>query len=303
IDSRSESGEAQFNEFKNQFPDRQAKVAQFLEGPTYTLNCCISHGGVYAAGLSYQITGITELTPYEGGTIGNDFSCREGFQGATSEKINHLVDLVGAKLIELSYKGFFGLDFIVSEGEPKLIEINARQPASVSFVNKIQLRESEPYPISELHLLAFADNPGELPNPVEYNEKWMKAINYSQITVRNVEESFSVNWTPKLGSYRLQSDNSAYDFEIDASKEDVIYIDEDQDKPLIPVDTSYAVDQIDAERILVLPRAELGSHLELGDEICKLQLPSSAVQLDHTNKIQIIPWIREALIALREHMR
>lgn len=146
--NRGHTGESTFfikseedlQKIKRVFPEREVKVSEFIGGIAYTVNAAVYNNQTFVGGLSYQITGIKSLTPNPGGTVGNDFSLRTGFEQQTQQKIIATTTKIGDKMAKSDYKGLFGLDFIVKEGIPYVIEINARQPASIPFFTKIQLK-------------------------------------------------------------------------------------------------------------------------------------------------------------------
>jgi hypothetical protein len=92
---------------------------------------------------SYQITGMPPLTDSPFATVGNDWSLphtllTERLLG----ELRGIAEKVGAKMSESGWKGLFGIDVIYDEehDQLKLIEINARQPASITYESQLQTK-------------------------------------------------------------------------------------------------------------------------------------------------------------------
>ncbi len=151
------SDENQLKVLQAQYPLRQCKVSRKINGPTYTVNACITKLGTVIGGISEQITGILELTSSAGGTVGNDFGQRH-LNDALRSQIVELSMLVGELLRKEGHKGMFGLDFILDleTNTFYLIEANTRQVASASYVSYLQ-RMQHIVPIMLWHILELMD--------------------------------------------------------------------------------------------------------------------------------------------------
>lgn len=140
---------------RKKYRNRLARVAEFVQGDVYTLNACITRFGMVYGGISYQITGIEELTSKKGGTIGNDWKYPEKMSNKNLKKIQEILKKIEKEMLSSGYKGMLGVDFIIT---PKqriyLIEINARQPASTPMHTKLMLNE-EFIPLQAFHLAEF----------------------------------------------------------------------------------------------------------------------------------------------------
>lgn len=300
--NRSHTGQGTFfinnaNEYQNLvalFPGRSVKVSEFISGEAYTVNACVTRQGTLIAGLSYQLTGISQLTMHQGGTVGNDWQQRIGFEDQTQQQIINLVTQIGDVMYKAGYLGLFGVDLIIKQGVPYFIEINARQAASVAMWSKIQLLENQ-VPLALFHLLEFMQIDYTI-DINQYNFQNTSPLPYSQIFMR-AKQNTLINKQISMGVYRLQSDNSAYDFVNDQSRANVIYLDEDQDKPLILQKSAYSIDQIPDQSMLILSPAQ-GVTIAQGAELARLQLKSSAFEKDG----QIKPWILEIFKTLELYM-
>lgn len=289
----------EFKSIQQKFPDREARVASRVEGFSYTVNAAVSRNGIYVAGLSYQITGVPELTHLEGGTVGNDFSCRQGISSKLKQQIIEEVTKVGFAMKEAGYKGLFGVDLIVSSDQVYIIEVNARQPASVPFHAKLQLRQDE-VPLSIIHIMEFMDLIYDI-DPIEYCNKGLEPVSAGQLFLRNVTpERFIVNGKIKTGVYRLQSDNSALIFKEHGTevKTNTIFLDEEKDKPLIFQKEGYSIDSIEDGGFLIASQLQ-GKQVNQGNEIARIQALQSLVGKDG----KPFPWAIEALQAIYEYLR
>ncbi len=128
-------------EIKDKYPKREARIADYINGPLYTNNNCVHEDKISIGNISYQITGLSPFTDREFATIGNDWSLPKNLMTESQKaKYIEIVTMVGDKLRKDGWVGLFGIDTIVdsSTDELYLLEINCRQPASTSFEAKLQ---------------------------------------------------------------------------------------------------------------------------------------------------------------------
>jgi predicted ATP-grasp superfamily ATP-dependent carboligase len=158
--------ESDLEEIKKKFPEREARVTEFVRGPMFTANVVISGADILLGNISYQITGTLPFTDNPFSTIGNDWSLTHSIlTEAHIKEFEALAALVGSKLLAEGWKGLFGIDVIYNEelDTLSLIEINARQPASTTYESQIQesfRKEGIPgITTFEAHLAALTDTP------------------------------------------------------------------------------------------------------------------------------------------------
>lgn len=286
--------EAEWSELRAQNTHRTARVSRKLEGLPYTINCCVTSQGTYMGGLSFQLTGVTGLTARAGGTVGNDWSYRAEMGAEQLGQLKQLVTDVGQAMATAGYRGMFGIDLIVSAGQVYLIEINARQPASIPMWTKIQLEMGE-VPLAALHLAEFLDIGYDL-DVQGYNERNMQPQNFAQVFLRS-DADYQIKTHVAMGSYRLQGDNAAVEPDTGEILPGTIFLDEDRDKPLIWQKTCYNIGQINEGAMLLLTPA-LNRQIDTGDELARLQLRQSAVD----EQGQVAAWVVEALLAVKRKM-
>ncbi len=135
------SNENELIELKNKFPNREARVTEFIKGPMFTVNIVVTDTIILLGNISYQITGILPFTENALSTIGNDWSVTHTILNeAHIIKFNELAEKVAQKMQSSGWRGLFGIDVIYDEERDNLhlIEINARQPASTTYESKLQ---------------------------------------------------------------------------------------------------------------------------------------------------------------------
>lgn len=286
------SSESVYEKVKSEHGQRKVKISSFIDGITYTLNGCITKNGIYLAGLSLQITGAKELTLNEGGTVGNDWSRRTNIENL-SELITQSLELA-KDMASSGFRGLFGVDFIAKDtGEIFIIEINARQTASIPTHSRIQLLKGE-IPLPLLNLMDIFEIPIQI-DPAEYSERNLKPDNYSQIYIR-ADRKMTIAHQVDMGNYRLQGDNAAINRLTDEIESTTIFLDEDRDKAFLYQKYATHLGEMDRQSILVLTPIG-GRILNQGDEVARLQINQSAVN----DQGLVYPWIVEALIAIKTH--
>lgn len=148
--------EEKLNGVKNKFPEREARISDFIEGPLFTNNNVLSGDDLIIGNVSYQITGLKHFADKAFSTIGNDWGLAKKMLTPTNlEYYKLIVKSVAEELKKLDWKGLFGIDVVMDEktGKMFLIEVNARQPASTTFESWLQNKTtSDGINIFEAHL-------------------------------------------------------------------------------------------------------------------------------------------------------
>lgn len=301
------NNEKEFEDIKSKLAGNEVKISEYIEGETYTINSCITKNGIWTAGLQYQITGIKELTPGEGSTIGNDFTKGSKILENVNMKfqILEISKKIGTLMQKEEYKGLFGIDFVIKNDEIFVIEVNARQTANIPFQTKLELKNNQ-IPLSLINLAEFLRiEHGMIPENDVY------PLFGTQLFLRSDNDNLTLNHTINSGIYRLQSDNTARadlirnengeyvnQSNVYERKENVIYLDEDQDKPLILQKIGYSIEDIENNSGFVLLVQKKNVKRKKFEEIARIQLLDGIVD-DKGNPAQ---WSIETLKAIKSQL-
>jgi len=159
--------EKQLNDLAQKFPEREARIAPYIEGPLLTNNNIVAKDTILHGNISYQITGLVPFTDNPFTTIGNDWELPHKI--LTKKQIleyKKIATEVGVRLREHGWKGLFGIDVILEQktGKLFLLEINCRQPASTTYESQLQSMGHDTdnmiqVTTFEAHLLSLLDRP------------------------------------------------------------------------------------------------------------------------------------------------
>jgi hypothetical protein len=114
---------------------------------------------------SVQLIGIPSCTTRPFGYCGNDFGAARDFDPALVDAIERSTRTVGAWLRRRGYRGAFGLDFLVRDGEPLFTEVNARFQGSTHLSCQISVLQGESCLMLE-HLAALLGLPCPIQRPL-----------------------------------------------------------------------------------------------------------------------------------------
>jgi predicted ATP-grasp superfamily ATP-dependent carboligase len=207
------------DEILKKYKNRKIKISKYLDGGTYTINACVSKNKILISQPIFQITGLTSYNKNKFGTCGNDYAYGKKLDAKTNKKILNYTKKIGDYLRSLRYKGIFGLDFIVSNNEVNLIEINPRLIASIPVFTKLQIQNNEnPFLLS--HILEFIDGLtpklSVISNGAERSEKSVNLA--SQLILRNTENNpVKITKNLKSGIYEIKKNKLVF-------KEEAYYI-------------------------------------------------------------------------------
>ncbi|MDD4026949.1 MAG: ATP-grasp domain-containing protein [Candidatus Shapirobacteria bacterium] len=129
------------------------KYSPFIKS-SYSLlnNCCLTKFGLIQSPPALQYTGISPYTKNPFTTVGRQWP---SFAPPKIIKIiNKISEDFGQIIKEIGYKGFFGLDFLVSNDKIFLLECNPRLTASFAFYTKLEI-DQKINPLFYFHLIEF----------------------------------------------------------------------------------------------------------------------------------------------------
>jgi hypothetical protein len=287
--------EKQYMRERKKFPNRLARIAKYIEGEMYTMNMCVTRFGMVYGGLSYQITGVEELTSKKGGTVGNDWLYPEKLRENTHNQIRDILNKLQITLYNSGYRGMVGIDLAVTKRQRVyLIEVNARQPASTSIHTKLMLNE-EFIPLQAFHFAEFLFE--------EDNVKYMKFLNkyfnkglVEQNVVRYIVEQNKLAMIPIEAAQVSVRNTTSKRKQIKENIEQGLYV---YNKKFVKTGEGYNIQDIIPGEYLVLatrknqlvsPDNEIAriQCLEgLIDEDCKIQKKFNRIIRQTNNKIKI----------------
>lgn len=126
---------------KKIFPEREARIAKYIDGPLFTNNNVVASDNILIGNINYQITGLLPFTDNPFSTIGNDWELpRKILNKKQLKQYKKIAVDVGIRLRESGWKGLFGIDVVMEQktGKLYLLEINCRQPASTTYESQLQ---------------------------------------------------------------------------------------------------------------------------------------------------------------------
>ena len=287
-------------ELKEKYPEREVRISKNIFGDSYTINACVTKYGIFMGGLSYQITGVPECTSKKGATVGNDWKYRNSLKKKSLNEIKEFTKRVGEKMKTDGYKGMFGVDFVIDKetDDVYFIEINARQPASISMFSKMQTNVSQ-VPLNLLAILEFLGIEYQL-DLEDYNEKATDTWDFSQIFLRNrYDKKAKLIGGVKVGTYRLMGNNSSYDWSKGKPelRSNVINITENRDLPLIYDKEMCSVENIKESGYLILCAKE-GKIISSNSEVARIQANESMIN----DKGNVKALIHKIIIGLNRYI-
>jgi glutathione synthase/RimK-type ligase-like ATP-grasp enzyme len=220
----------QYLKIQQKFPKRRVRISKFIKGQAWTVNACQTRYGCFYGGLSFQITGVSACTRKKGGTVGNDWTIAQNLDNQIKHQIHEMITKIGDEMSKKGFKGLFGLDLIIDNSQKVwLIEINARQPASISLHSQLQLK-NQVIPLNLLHILEFVyPNKDYLMKFLlksqslsaesflqKYNKEELTNIKAAQLFIRNTQKKqiklrkeipcgiYDMNLNRRCESYRIE---------------------------------------------------------------------------------------------------
>lgn len=175
----------QLEKIKNKFPEREARLAKYIEGPLFTNNNIVTKNKTLIGNINYQITGLQPFTDLPFATIGNDWGFPDKYLDKEQAKqYKKIVTEIGEKLRTDGWKGLFGVDIVIEESTGKLylVEINARQPASTTYESQLQQSQNTKH---RTHITTFEAHLASLLDIDLSNYNLIEIKNGAQIIARN----------------------------------------------------------------------------------------------------------------------
>lgn len=257
--------ENEFKSLKEKYPETNIKVSKYIKGITALNNCCIYDDQVLIGEEALQLSGLKELSEKETITCGRQWPMEE-LSISQKKIIRELSYKTGILMKEKGYKGYFGLDFLISEedGRIYLSEDNARFTASTPFYTKREIGYDR-IPLMMYHIASFLDLKLER---IDIG----KEITGSQVIIRNTEKkTITIKDTLKTGIYTLD--------------------------PILQFKTnSYEVNQLQENDLLIIPE-RVGKLVEENEEIARIETKNKVFRGGRltTRVLELIVKIKEIL--------
>jgi len=144
----------QWTDISSKIPlNTTVKYSPYLKNcDTLINNCCLTNRGLIQSPPARQISGIKSLSQNPLATIGRQWPCQASAD--IKNQVKKISQQFGRILAAKNYKGFFGLDFLVSPKQVYLQECNPRLTASFAFYTQIE-QKNNITPLFYLHLATF----------------------------------------------------------------------------------------------------------------------------------------------------
>lgn len=141
-------------------PSSRLLISKFIKGYSPSVTGCVTRKGILQLSPQLQLIDIKEVYSKNKGNgvfCGHDWSAAQKIPGHIQQKMRQVVDLVGVYLQKKSYKGIFGIDFLVDDksGEVYPVELNPRLLGTFPVSTFVQQKAGE-LPLIAFHALEFA---------------------------------------------------------------------------------------------------------------------------------------------------
>ena len=179
----------QFKIIQKSFRGNYLKVSEFIKSPTYTFNGFIGNSikNSLINTIQMQITNINQLINENGVTLGNQFGID------IDENILEEINLINENLIKflngIGYRGLFGVDMMLKDNKPVIIEINARQTANLPFESQLTLEFTKMTPLNLLNIAHFLGLSYENIKNLDLNNEFPKVF---QLFLRSDKENLLI---------------------------------------------------------------------------------------------------------------
>lgn len=184
------------------------KFSPYLPGYSLLNNCCLGRHGLLQSPPALQYTGLKSLTHNPFATVGRQWPSLA--PANIINKINQITTEFSEKILTpLNYRGFFGLDFLISGNQVYLLECNPRLTASFAFYTQMELKNNLT-PLFYYHLAEFINLDYKIDLKAQQDRFFNQNLIGSEITFRN-QEGMTIN--------------KITDFKIFSSRLDPIFID------------------------------------------------------------------------------
>lgn len=161
----------------------QTKFSPYLEGYSLLNNCCLTRHGLIQSPPALQYTGLPKFTQNRFATVGRQWPSLAPAE--IQEQVRKITTDFSEKILKpLNYRGFFGLDFIISNNQVYLLECNPRLTASFAFYTQIEIKNNLT-PLFYYHFAEFISLDYSINISDEQKRFYNQNIVGSELTKRN----------------------------------------------------------------------------------------------------------------------
>ncbi len=149
-------------------PEAFASIAPFIDGalPVNIGGTVWADGGVSTHYPSVQLIGIPNLVSREFGYCGNDFGLAREFDPQVVAQLQYSTEAIGGWLAGNGYRGSFGIDFLVHQGQALFTEVNPRFQGSTHLSCRLAVGAGESCLMLE-HVAAWLGMPKPPTRPLK----------------------------------------------------------------------------------------------------------------------------------------
>lgn len=142
-----------------------ASIAPYLEGLPVNVGAVVWADGVTVHHASMQLIGIPNLVTRRFGYCGNDFGAARDLPVEVLDQIEETTRTIGAWLGQHGFRGAFGVDFLVHDGQALFLEVNPRFQGSTHASAQLDAEADESCLVLE-HVAAWLDLPAPVSRPL-----------------------------------------------------------------------------------------------------------------------------------------
>lgn len=167
-------------------PSQLYLVSEFIDGPSISCTIICHSNGTIVFPLNVQRISVNESTRYRFLFEGSDFIKGRGLPRDVQAKVKQQALSIGKDLFQMGYRGICGIDFMLHDGLPLIMEINPRFLGS-SFLIDTALMDCGLPSLARLHTLSFLERP--LDDGLIYELEHINIPYYSRVATNRGEST------------------------------------------------------------------------------------------------------------------
>ncbi len=201
----------QYQVLRSRFKRTAVLFKKYMPGSSVNVNAVVYEARneirTAVAWPSVQLTGIPECCNFASSYCGNDYASTDGVDADLLEEVRKMTRRIGRWMASSGYRGIFGMDFVLSEGQAYPIEINPRLQNSTSLLTELEaLSPIKKDPLIILHLaqlLSGEDKKIKEELSLVKEELFTSPVTGSQIILHNPLQRSIINRSLAPGIYEM----------------------------------------------------------------------------------------------------